>query len=73
MAITIIAIGQKMPAWVDAAYEDYARRIPRSQNVSLELIATAARKSGQTRERIQQQEAEKIRQRIKPGSFSIAG
>jgi len=72
MAITIIAIGQKMPVWVDAAYEDYARRIPRSQNVSLELIATAARKSGQTRERIQKQEAEKIRQRIKPGSFSIA-
>ena len=72
MHIQIIAVGQKMPAWVDQAYEDYARRLPRQQAVTLSAIATASRKSGQNVERLQQQEADKIRARIKPDSLTIA-
>ena len=72
MAIQIIAVGQKMPKWVDSAFTEYAKRLPRQQSVTLSCIATASRKSGQSTARIQQQEAEKIRQRIKPGSLTIA-
>ena len=72
MNIQIIAVGQKMPAWVDQAYQDYAKRLPRQQAVSLSQIATASRKSGQGVERLQQQEADKIRAKIKPGSLIIA-
>lgn len=61
-----------MPKWVDTAFDEYAKRLPRAQAVTLSCIATAARKSGQTVARNQQQEADKIRQRIKPGSLSIA-
>jgi len=28
MKITIIAVGAKMPAWVDTAWDDYAKRLP---------------------------------------------
>ena len=72
MQIQIIAVGQKMPAWVDQAYQDYAKRLPRQQAVTLTCIATAARKTGHTVERLQQQEADKIREKIKPGSLTIA-
>ena len=61
-----------MPQWVDLAYSEYAKRMPRGQTVTLSEIATAARKGGQTRLQLQQQEADRIRQKIKPGSFSIA-
>ena len=61
-----------MPKWVDDAFDEYAKRMPRGQSVSLSAIATAARKTGQTRQKLQQQEAEKIRSKIKPGSFTIA-
>ena len=36
MKLRIVAFGQRMPAWVDAAFEDYARRLPRE--FALELI-----------------------------------
>jgi len=36
MKLRIVAFGQRMPAWVDAAFNDYARRLPRE--FALELI-----------------------------------
>ncbi len=72
MNIQIIAVGQKMPKWVDMAFDEYAKRLPRQHSVKLNCIATASRKSGQTVARIQQQEAEKIQQKIKSDSLVIA-
>ena len=72
MNVQIIAVGQKMPKWVDLAFDEYAKRLPRQHSVTLSCIPTAPRKSGQTVQRIQQQEAEKIKQKIKPGSMLIA-
>jgi 23S rRNA (pseudouridine1915-N3)-methyltransferase len=37
MKIRIVALGARMPAWVDAAVDDYARRLPRG--FALEMIA----------------------------------
>ncbi len=61
-----------MPQWVDDAFAEYAKRMPRSQAVELTTIATAARKGGLTRQRLQQQEADKINSKIKPGSYTLA-
>lgn len=36
MKVRLIAIGGKMPAWVTAGYEEYAKRLP--QDLSLELV-----------------------------------
>ena len=60
-----------MPAWVDQASQDYLKRLP-SHQVELHCVATAQRKSGQTVERLKQQEADKIKARISPGSLNIA-
>ena len=61
-----------MPNWVDLAFDEYAKRLPRQQSVQLSCIATASRKSGQHRQKIQQLESGLIKQKIKPGSLLIA-
>lgn len=36
MKITLLAVGQKMPAWVNTAYQEYAKRL--SSDVKLDLL-----------------------------------
>ena len=49
MRIHLIAVGTRMPAWVTAGYQDYARRLPRECSLQLVEIATGRRgKSGAT-------------------------
>jgi 23S rRNA (pseudouridine1915-N3)-methyltransferase len=72
MGLQIIAVGHKMPGWVEQGYDDYARRFPRAQAVKLSEIPVARRQSGQPVERLQQQEADRIRRLRQPGSLLIA-
>jgi 23S rRNA (pseudouridine1915-N3)-methyltransferase len=72
MRLQIIAVGHKMPAWVDNAFDDYSRRLSGHNAVSLSLVATANRKPGTSIEQCRQQEADKISKHIKPGSHTIA-
>ena len=37
MRVTILAVGHKMPAWIDEGYNEYARRMP--PEIRLELVA----------------------------------
>jgi 23S rRNA (pseudouridine1915-N3)-methyltransferase len=43
MQIHIIAVGDRMPAWVDAAYGEYARRLPRECRLVLHEIPAGRR------------------------------
>jgi 23S rRNA (pseudouridine1915-N3)-methyltransferase len=43
MKLTIIALGQKMPAWVDAAVDDYTKRLPRDWAVDCVTLRPAPR------------------------------
>lgn len=38
MRIHLISIGQRMPGWVDAGFEDYARRLPPECALSLKAL-----------------------------------
>lgn len=68
----IIAVGRKMPAWVDAAYREYAKRLTGQHEVTLTCIATPNRRAGTAVSVLQQQEADLIRAKFKPGSLTIA-
>lgn len=72
MHIRIIAIGTKMPAWVDAGYQEYAKRI--SLPFSLELIEIPAEKRTKNSDtkRLIQREGEKILSTIKTAHRIIA-
>ncbi|MEO8740697.1 MAG: 23S rRNA (pseudouridine(1915)-N(3))-methyltransferase RlmH [Casimicrobiaceae bacterium] len=48
MKLRIVALGDKLPAWVGAAYDDYARRLPREFTLELVEIKPAARNQGKS-------------------------
>jgi 23S rRNA (pseudouridine1915-N3)-methyltransferase len=43
MKLTIIAVGTRMPAWVQAGYAEYAKRLPRECTLELKEIPLAQR------------------------------
>ena len=42
----LIAIGTRMPDWVDAAFEDYTRRLRGAWELKLTALAPARRRQG---------------------------
>ncbi len=59
----IIAVGQRMPAWVDEAFNEYAKRMPSELRLELREIKAQARRGAAT-ESILAREAEAIRQTL---------
>jgi 23S rRNA (pseudouridine1915-N3)-methyltransferase len=41
--LAILAVGHRMPPWVNAAYEDYAKRMPREMPLQLKELKPAQR------------------------------
>ncbi|MEK7717845.1 MAG: 23S rRNA (pseudouridine(1915)-N(3))-methyltransferase RlmH, partial [Pseudomonadota bacterium] len=46
MQIHIVAIGDRMPAWVEAGYQEYAKRLPRECRLVLHEIPADRRAKG---------------------------
>ncbi len=46
MQIHIIAVGERMPAWVDAAYGEYAKRLPHECRLTLREVPAGKRTKG---------------------------
>jgi 23S rRNA (pseudouridine1915-N3)-methyltransferase len=61
MQLIVVAVGSRMPAWVDAAFDDYASRMPPELRVILREIRPEPRTSGKTVEVMMAAEAERIR------------
>jgi len=51
MKITILAVGTKMPRWVDEAFQDYAKRFGRDISLELKEIKPEKRGGGVTTEK----------------------
>jgi len=68
MKLVLIAVGSKMPAWVQTGFDEYARRFPR--DMPLELIEIPAGKRGKNADikRILEQEGEKMLAAVPRGS-----
>ena len=68
MKLILIAVGSKIPAWVQSGYDEYSRRFPR--DMPLELIEIAAGKRGKNADikRILELEGEKMLAAVPKGS-----
>ncbi len=68
MKIQLVAVGTKMPDWVERGYQEYARRFPR--DMSLELLEIPAGKRGKNADiaRILDQEGERTMAAIPRGN-----
>ncbi|MDR1661193.1 MAG: 23S rRNA (pseudouridine(1915)-N(3))-methyltransferase RlmH [Azoarcus sp.] len=60
MKLILVAIGHRMPAWVEAGFDDYARRMPRELPLELIELKAEARTLGKTREAMREAEAARI-------------
>jgi len=61
MQLIVVAVGSRMPAWVDAAFDDYASRMPADLRIVLREIKPESRVTGKTVEAMMAAEAERIR------------
>lgn len=72
MRIRLLAVGTKMPDWVEIGFADYAKRL--SGDISLELVEITAQKRGKNADlaRIKEQESDALLAAIKPNEHVIA-
>ncbi|MEA5097655.1 MAG: 23S rRNA (pseudouridine(1915)-N(3))-methyltransferase RlmH [Burkholderiaceae bacterium] len=72
MQLVIVAVGNRMPAWVDAAFNEYAKRMPPECRVILKEIRPVERTGGKTAESAMQQERSRIESALPKGARIIA-
>ena len=65
MHIRLIAVGERQPSWVDTAFDNYARRLPRQWQFRLDLVATAPRSRKSGGNDAKEAEGRKVLDRIK--------
>jgi 23S rRNA (pseudouridine1915-N3)-methyltransferase len=70
--IQLINVAQKLPAWVDAACDDYLKRMPKEVLPRLTRVPLPARKSRESSAHQQQRESLLILEKMVPGSLNIA-
>ncbi len=64
MRLTVLAVGTRMPAWVDLAVAEYSKRLPPEIKLSLQPLPMAQRGKGVTAARAMAQEALAFRKAI---------
>ena len=60
MKIHLFAVGTKMPGWVDEAYAEYAKRLPRECSLQLTEIKPEKRVGGKTAAQVMEAEKSRI-------------
>ena len=61
MQLIVVAVGSRMPDWVDRAFAEYAQRMPAEIRVVLREVRPESRVTGKSPEAIMAAEAERIR------------
>ena len=72
MKIHLVAIGEKMPSWVSAGFEEYARRLPRECSLVLRELPLATRGKSGDPLKWKREEAEAIRTVLPKGAYIVA-
>ena len=72
MQFDLIAIGKRMPAWIDSAFCEYSKRLPESINFNLIEVAPATRSKNKNLEQLKKIEEEKINAVIASNNLIIA-
>jgi 23S rRNA (pseudouridine1915-N3)-methyltransferase len=70
LKLLLVAVGQRPPAWADAAYDDYARRFPADLRLELKAVKAEPRGS-RTAEQLMAAEAERISAAVPRGARRV--
>lgn len=68
----VVAVGDRMPAWVDTAFADYARRMPRRARLDLAAVKPEPRTTGRTPAQMMAAEATRLRAAVPAGAVVVA-
>jgi 23S rRNA (pseudouridine1915-N3)-methyltransferase len=60
MKLLLVAVGQRLPAWADTAYDDYAKRFPPDLRLELKALKTEPRTTGKPVEALMAAERTRI-------------
>lgn len=60
MQLIVAAVGHKMPAWIEAGFQEYAKRMPPECRLVLKEIKPIERSSGKSAETVMAQERARI-------------
>lgn len=72
MKLYLIAVGHKMPDWISAGYEEFAKRMPRDFPLQLIELKPDKRISARTPQQVMAEEAERILAAIPTGARVLA-
>lgn len=72
MQIHLIAVGSRMPAWVEQGYSEYAKRLPAECLLRLQEIPAGKRGKNADIARLTRQEGEKMAAAIPKGARVVA-
>jgi 23S rRNA (pseudouridine1915-N3)-methyltransferase len=60
MRLTLVAVGQRQPAWAEAAYEEFAKRFPPELRLELRALKAEPRTGGRTAAALMAAEGQRI-------------
>lgn len=72
MQIHLIAVGERMPAWIEAGYHEYAKRLPHECRLTLREIPAGRRTKGADLKRLIEQEGARQLAAIPAGCRVVA-
>lgn len=72
MRIRMLAVGQKMPDWVNQGYQEYAKRITGDCQLSLLELPMQKRSKLVNIDQLKAKEAHSIREQLKPNDLVVA-
>ncbi len=72
MQLIVAAVGHKMPAWIEAGFQEYAKRMPPECRLVLKEIKPIERSSGKNAETVMAQERIRIEAALPKGGRVIA-
>ena len=72
MKLFVIAVGNKMPDWINMGFHEYAKRMPREAKIELVEIKPEPRTTGKSVPQIMEAEAQRILAALPQGALRIA-
>ncbi len=70
MRLVLAAVGQRQPAWAEAAYEDFAKRFPPEMRLELKAVKAEPR-SGKSAEQLMAAEAARLDAAVPKGARRV--
>ena len=71
MRLLVVAVGQRQPAWADAAWDDFAKRFPPEMRLTLKAVKAEPRSGGKTAAQCMAAEALRLQAALPKGARRV--